>query len=120
MAAQGSSGKSLEEIFREVELCCKHLSQRLGNNKYFFGRKYTEMDALVYGHIYALTNYKLSGPARRLERIVKNYPNLVAFAKNLDDYFYLKKFKPDCLSEVYQRKKEIEPIIDFREAGLVF
>lgn len=112
----------MEQILRDVDTCLKHLSQRLGNNKVFFGKKYCEIDALVYGHVYALSNIKLSGHARRLEQIVKNHPNLISFAKDMDDYLKLKKFEPDNLSEVFQWKKDavdISPITDYKKAELV-
>ncbi|XP_045469580.1 metaxin-2 isoform X2 [Harmonia axyridis] len=45
--------KKLEEVFQEVENACQALSDRLDNKEYFFGDR-TELDALVFGHVYSM------------------------------------------------------------------
>ncbi|XP_020286133.1 metaxin-2 isoform X4 [Pseudomyrmex gracilis] len=52
----GWYNKSLEEVFEDVKNCCIALSDRLGDEEFFFGKGPTEVDALVYGHIHALTS----------------------------------------------------------------
>uniref|UniRef100_A0A090XEL8 Putative mitochondrial outer membrane protein n=1 Tax=Ixodes ricinus TaxID=34613 RepID=A0A090XEL8_IXORI len=39
---------------KRVQTCCAALSERLGQQSYFFGDKPTELDALTFGHLYSL------------------------------------------------------------------
>ena len=54
LAALGWGNKSLEEVYTEVDNCCQALSERLENQRYFFNNKPTELDALVFGHIFTI------------------------------------------------------------------
>lgn len=67
--------KNLEEVYEEVTSCCHALSERLGKQTYFFGSKPTELDALVYGHLYGILTTAL--PDNGLASIVKRFDNLV-------------------------------------------
>ena len=53
LGALGWGSKSLEEVYTEVETCCRALSERLDNSPYFFGQRPTELDALVFGHVFS-------------------------------------------------------------------
>jgi len=78
--------KSLEEVYSEVDTCCKALSERLDNTHYFFGSRPTELDALVFGHLFAILTTPL--PDNRLKAIVRKYQNLVTLTENIErDYF---------------------------------
>jgi metaxin len=51
----------IEEVYSEVETCCKALSERLDSSPYFFGSKPTELGKarrhntlLGYGSLYSL------------------------------------------------------------------
>ena len=52
LGALGWTGKKVEDVYSEMETCCRALSERLENNPYFFGSRPTELDALVFGHIF--------------------------------------------------------------------
>ena len=39
LGALGWTSKSLEEVYNDVEQCCKALSERLDNQQYFFNNK---------------------------------------------------------------------------------
>ena len=52
LGALGWTGKKVEDVYSEMETCCRALSERLENSPYFFGNRPTELDALVFGHIF--------------------------------------------------------------------
>jgi len=86
LSALGWSNKSLEEVYNEVETCCRALSERLDVSKYFFGSKPTELDALVFGHLFTILTTPL--PDNRLKAIVQQFNNLVKLCENIErDYF---------------------------------
>jgi len=80
------TGKSLEEVYQEVDTCCKALSERLDNKNFFFDARPTELDALVFGHLFAILTTPL--PDNRLKTIVRKYQNLVTLCEKVErDYF---------------------------------
>ncbi|XP_076036792.1 metaxin-2-like [Oratosquilla oratoria] len=82
----GWSKKTLEEVYGEVEHCCSALSERLDNGQFFFGNRPTELDALVFGHLFTLLTTPL--PDNRLATIVRSYSNLVRLCQHIEkDYF---------------------------------
>jgi len=46
--ALGWLDKTIEEVYEEVDSCFTALSERLDDNKYFFGDKPSELDAVVF------------------------------------------------------------------------
>ncbi|XP_077484121.1 metaxin-2-like isoform X3 [Amblyomma americanum] len=80
------SEKSLEEVFEEVQSCCAALSERLGQNNYFFGDKPTELDALTFGHLYCLMTIDLLDG--RLGQIVSGFSNLVDFCHRVESQYF--------------------------------
>ncbi|GJQ66130.1 hypothetical protein Trydic_g4195 [Trypoxylus dichotomus] len=76
--------KSLEEVFQEVETCCQALTDRLENNTYFFGNKFTELDALLYGHIYTLLTTYLPAGSNYFAQIIRKFHKLVNHCKRID------------------------------------
>ena len=71
---------------RQVDTCCRALSERLGKETYFFGRQPTPLDALVYGHLYTIITTPLQDT--RLASIVNGYSNLVKLTNHVDaEYF---------------------------------
>ncbi|GIY15459.1 metaxin-2 [Caerostris darwini] len=74
------------EVYDMVDNCCYALSERLGTQKYFFGDRPTELDAIVFGHLFAILTTPL--PDNRLCTIVREYQNLVDLCQRIDvDYF---------------------------------
>lgn len=86
LAALGWTGKSLEEVYTEVETCCRALSERLDSSPFFFGSRPTELDALVFGHVFSVLTTPL--PDNRLKVILQQFGNLVRLGENIErDYF---------------------------------
>jgi len=86
LGALGWGGKTLEEVYGEVETCCRALSERLDSSLYFFGSRPTELDSLVFGHVFAILTTPL--PDNRLKAIVQQFGNLVSLAERVErDYF---------------------------------
>ncbi|XP_072937552.1 metaxin-2 isoform X2 [Epargyreus clarus] len=77
--------KTLEQVLADVEQCCNSLSQRLGDKDYFFGTP-TELDALVFGHVFTIITTRL--PCRKLAETVRRYDSLVALAKRIDEQYF--------------------------------
>lgn len=78
--------KSFEEVCDEVATCCQALSERLYMQDFFFGKKPTELDALVFGHIYTLLTTDL--PNQEFALIIKKYNNLVKFCERIDHLYF--------------------------------
>jgi len=86
LGALGWKNKSIEDVYNEIENCCRALSERLDNSQYFFGSRPTELDALVFGHIFSLLTTPL--PDNRPKNIVQQFGNLVKLCENIErDYF---------------------------------
>jgi len=88
LGALGWSSKSLEDVYTEVETCCKALSERLDSSQYFFGSKPTELDAVVFGHLFTILTTPL--PDNRLKGIVQQFSNLVALCDRVERQFFEK------------------------------
>ncbi|XP_065168684.1 metaxin-2-like isoform X2 [Atheta coriaria] len=78
--------KSLEEVYNDVETCCQALTDRLDNNPYFFGTKPTELEALIFGHLYTILTTPL--PNAALANIVKNFPKLIDLVTRLEKQYF--------------------------------
>ena len=86
LGALGWTNKSLEDVYAEIETCCKALSERLDNSPFFFGSQPTELDALVFGHLFSILTTPL--PDTRLKSIVQQFRNLAKLCENIErDYF---------------------------------
>lgn len=86
LSSLGWGDKSLEEVYSEVDKCCQTLSTRLDNSPYFFNNRPTELDALVFGHLFAILTTPL--PDNRLESIIRQHTNLVEFCQRIDKAFF--------------------------------
>jgi len=88
LGALGWTSKSLDEVYAEVEHCCQALSERLDSsgNRFFFNGKPTELDALVFGHLFAILTTPL--PDSRLANIVRSFKNLTDLCQHIDKEFF--------------------------------
>ncbi|XP_008195251.2 metaxin-2 isoform X2 [Tribolium castaneum] len=78
--------KTMSEVFQEVENCCQALTDRLEDKDFFFGDKPTELDALVFGHLFTILTTPL--PNSHIANIVRNYPILINLIQRIErDYF---------------------------------
>ncbi|KAG7270047.1 hypothetical protein CRUP_007147 [Coryphaenoides rupestris] len=89
MKAIGWGGKTLEKVYEDVSQCCQALSQRLGTQTYFFNRHPTELDALVFGHLFTILTTQLT--SSELAERVKRYTNLLAFCKHIEQNYFKDK-----------------------------
>ncbi|KAK7862975.1 hypothetical protein R5R35_002034 [Gryllus longicercus] len=82
----GWGGKSLEEVYNDIESCCSALSERLGRSLFFFGEHPTELDALIFGHIFTIFTTPL--PNTVFARIVRKYSNLIELCKAIERMYF--------------------------------
>ncbi|XP_040171528.1 metaxin-2 [Anopheles arabiensis] len=83
--------EGIDTIMGEVDHLCQDLSSRLGDKRYFFGDSPTELDALVFGHLYSIFTMKL--PNNVLALTIHKYSNLNQFCKNIDETYFSVKGK---------------------------
>ncbi|CAL4219661.1 unnamed protein product, partial [Meganyctiphanes norvegica] len=76
------------QVYAEVDHCCTALSERLDKQDFFFGNRPTELDALVFGHLFTLLTTPL--PDNRLATIVRSYSNLVHLCQIVERDFFEK------------------------------
>ncbi|KAJ8416894.1 hypothetical protein AAFF_G00327720 [Aldrovandia affinis] len=86
MNAIGWAGKSLAQVYEDVSQCCQALSQRLGTQPYFFNKQPTELDALVFGHLFTILTTQLT--SNELSEKIKNYGNLLSFCRRVEQNFF--------------------------------
>uniref|UniRef100_A0A2P2I705 Metaxin-2 n=1 Tax=Hirondellea gigas TaxID=1518452 RepID=A0A2P2I705_9CRUS len=84
----GWKHKTLQEVYGEVDNCCRALSERLENQPFFFGNSPTELDAVVFGHLFTLLTTPL--PDSSLASVVRSYPTLVTLCRNIDGEYFKK------------------------------
>ncbi|KAG5213704.1 hypothetical protein JEQ12_009490 [Ovis aries] len=86
MKAIGWGNKTLDQVLEDVDQCCQALSQRLGTQPYFFNKQPTELDALVFGHLYTILTTQMTND--ELSEKVKNYSNLLAFCRRIEQHYF--------------------------------
>uniref|UniRef100_A0AAG5DCV6 Metaxin-2 n=1 Tax=Anopheles atroparvus TaxID=41427 RepID=A0AAG5DCV6_ANOAO len=79
----------LDEVIRDVDHMCQDLSAMLGEQEYFFGDSPTELDALVFGHLFSIFTMKL--PNNRLALTINKYSNLNQFCRKIDHTYFSPK-----------------------------
>ncbi|CAH1773806.1 unnamed protein product [Owenia fusiformis] len=103
LKALGWAQKTYEEVCEEVRTCCSALSERLGNQQYFFGNRPSEIDALVFGHLFTILS--TSQPKMDLAHIVGEFENLAAFCIHIDNKYFTEIWRNDSTAEI-QRHQE--------------
>jgi len=84
------SKKSLADVTINVNRCCKILSERLDDKKFFYSNdRPTELDALVFGHLFTILTTEL--PQVDLAGIVKKQQNLVNFCQRIEKDFFARR-----------------------------
>lgn len=84
---------SLSEVTEKVEKCCETLTAKLeqgtkNGGKYFYGNEPTELDAIVFGHLFSILTTKL--PNNILAETVRTFKKLVQFVENVDSTYFRK------------------------------
>jgi len=85
----GWAQKSLEEVYSDVETCCQALTDRLDGSDYFFGSRPTELECLIFGHLYTILTTPLSNSA--LAATVRNFPALINLIKRIEEQYFKKE-----------------------------
>lgn len=80
--------KKMDEVEEDVTKCCDALSTKLADKKYFYGDKPSELDALVFGHLFSIFTMHL--PNLMLAEIMNRYSNLTRFCKNIEEIYFSK------------------------------
>ncbi|XP_069472221.1 metaxin-2 isoform X2 [Ambystoma mexicanum] len=93
MKAIGWGGKSIHQVYDDVDQCCQALSHRLGTQPYFFSKQPTELDALVFGHLFTILTTQLTND--ELCDKVKSYSNLIAFCRRIEQKYFEDQDRPD-------------------------
>lgn len=86
LSSLGWTTKTLEEVYEEVNTCCQALSDRLGDQMYFFGSKPTELDAFVFGHLYTIVTTSL--PSDRLVEVIEKFKNLTDLCRRIHKEYF--------------------------------
>lgn len=86
LSSLGWTKKTLDEVYDEVETCCQALSDRLGEQRFFFGTQPTELDAVVFGHLFTILTTTLPSP--RLAEIVQKYGNLSELCRHIHEEYF--------------------------------
>ncbi|XP_053696603.1 metaxin-2-like [Sabethes cyaneus] len=78
----------LEEVVQRVDKLCESLSMKLGKQLYFYGDEPTELDALVFGHLFSI--FTMTLPNNVLAETINNHKNLTIFCKNVEEKYFKK------------------------------
>ncbi|KAL5011143.1 hypothetical protein ScPMuIL_013448 [Solemya velum] len=82
----GWAKKSIDEVCDEISTCCQALSERLDKQQYFFGDRPTELDAIVFGHLYTILTTSL--PISRFAEVIREFKNLTDFCQRIDQKYF--------------------------------
>uniref|UniRef100_A0A8C4Y218 Metaxin-1 n=1 Tax=Gopherus evgoodei TaxID=1825980 RepID=A0A8C4Y218_9SAUR len=75
-----------KEMYREAQECLTLLSQRLGDQKFFFGDSPASLDAFVFSHLGPLLKAKL--PNGKLQQHLKSLQNLCDFCSSILSLYF--------------------------------
>jgi len=78
--------KSTQEALEEIRKCCRTLKEMLGEQSYFFGDAPTELDALVFGHLYCLS--KKCYPGIDIASIINEFDSLISFIRRVESTYF--------------------------------
>ncbi|KAI4484561.1 hypothetical protein M0804_007127 [Polistes exclamans] len=87
----GWYNRTLKEVADEVQNCCVILSERLNKRNFFFGNEPTEFDALVYGHIEALSKFHFFPSTQEISTIIHTFPGLMEHTYKINNIYFNQK-----------------------------
>ncbi|EMP27993.1 Metaxin-1, partial [Chelonia mydas] len=82
----GRSAMALLPMYREARECLTLLSQRLGDQKFFFGDSPASLDAFVFSHLAPLLKAKL--PNGKLQQHLKSLQNLCDYCSSILSLYF--------------------------------
>lgn len=94
------------QIYKKAEECMTLLSERLGENEFFFGKRPCSVDALVFGYLAPIL--KIPFPNAALQNYLKNCDNLSQFINRI-----LQRYFPVLNEEATSEKSKDEESQDF-------
>ncbi|KAF6025642.1 hypothetical protein EB796_015893 [Bugula neritina] len=86
LSAQGWCDISQSEVCERVRRCCQALSVKLGNQQFFFGDQVTPLDALVFGHLFAIVTTVL--PNNLLSSVIQDFDNLQELLRRINETYF--------------------------------
>ncbi|XP_074652626.1 metaxin-2-like isoform X2 [Tubulanus polymorphus] len=101
LKALGWLEKSYEQVCNEVKTCCSALAEKLGEQDFFFGNNPTELDAVMFGHIFTLLTAELPSP--RMAEIISQFVTLNAFCQRVEERYFAAN--PGVLSDLLPMKQ---------------
>ncbi|OAD53116.1 Metaxin-2 [Eufriesea mexicana] len=117
----GWYNKTIEEVCIDVKNCCTALSDRLEGNDYFSGETPTELDALMYGHINALSSINPSLPptVQEIVTTILEFPKLLKHASRIEQNYLNSTVIeiPTCDSEICTSPSE-ETLWNYSESSI--
>ncbi len=89
---QGVGRHSQKEVLAMADKTFEALSVMLADKDYFYGEKYTSLDATVYAHLceFISVHYE-NGIDNEFTKAAKKYQNLVQFCLRIEEQFYQEK-----------------------------
>ncbi|PIK56834.1 putative metaxin-2 [Apostichopus japonicus] len=87
LKVQGWLEKSQDEVYEELKMACKALSDKLDDQYYFFLDRPSELDALVFGHLYSLLTFQLIDD--KMADIVNSFPTLTRFVERIQENYFI-------------------------------
>nr|XP_033802702.1 LOW QUALITY PROTEIN: metaxin-2 [Geotrypetes seraphini] len=103
MKAIGWANKTLDQVFEDVDQCCQALSQRLGAQPYFFSKQPTELDSLVFGHLFTILTTQLTND--ELREKVQNTETLIDFCRRIEHNYFEDHVKDTSTSDLLRLPK---------------
>ena len=87
LASIGIYPADIGKIEKEMQSILAILDNCLNNTDFFFSNNLpTELDALVFGHVFALLTTK--GVDGRIPQLVHQFQNLVNFSMNINEIYF--------------------------------
>jgi metaxin len=88
-----------KEVISRLREILAVFSAQLENKKYLFGNRISEVDCLLFGHLYSILTteyFSVLGP--KLADIVHEFQNLVQFTSNIDNEIFKNYLKRESKS----------------------
>jgi len=86
LKAVGWFNKSIDQVYEDVHVGLQALSERLNSQDFFFGNFPTELDAVVFGHLYSILTTPLVD--NKLAEMVQSHDNLTRFCRMIDNLYF--------------------------------
>jgi len=86
LKAVGWFNKTLDQVYEDVHVGLQALSERLNSQDFFFGTFPTELDAVVFGHLYSILTTPLVD--NKLAEMVQSHDNLTRFCRMIDNLYF--------------------------------